>query len=108
MASKRGKRKRRIKAQRRRPVTGCYAVGRGRIRRRKVNPWEEFYIFALKGRGWVRYDGEDFTKSRPGRGYPTPNAAWRQVLKLRRQFPYELKNALMYVTSDLWPRIHVN
>jgi hypothetical protein len=97
------------------PVAGCYAIGKGRVRRLKVNrrrrrrnPVQRFYIFARvrKGRGWLRYNTQgNFsgpTQPHQGRDFATVDQAKQHATHLRRRHPRELGNRTLAV-SDRWP-----
>jgi hypothetical protein len=70
--------------------------------RRRRNPLK-YYLFIRWGRGWLRYDGTNFSALREGQGFNTKKQAEDYGEELRRQFPKELRRSEMHVDHQ-WPR----
>lgn len=92
--------------KKKRAIKGCYAVGPARIRRRKVNPIGRFHIFLRNGRSWEHFDTQGgFSAKGQPRIFYTPGEAWTYAKKLRRQYPKELAERVLYVTDRRPTRI---
>jgi hypothetical protein len=82
---------------RRHPVSGCYSVGPGRIRRRKVNPTRRVVLYAQKPGGpLLKFLGTKFARKGNALLYRDEPSAKLAAWALKDSFPKELKGYRLF------------